>query len=111
MSLSVRSLFSSETALLAVLTAYIVILGLWPLARLFVEALLPAAGGEPLGVLLGQWQSPATQRALLNTLESSVLATLLSVAIGTAAAFALTLTDVRGKAALTFVALLPLLVP
>ena len=40
-----------------------------------------------------------------------MLATLLSVAIGTAAAFALTLTDVRGKAALTFVALLPLLVP
>ena len=111
MSLSARSLFSSETALLAVLTVYIVILGLWPLARLFVEALLPAAGGEVLGVLLGQWQSPATQRALINTLESSVLATLLSVAIGTTAAFVLTLTDVRGKAALTFVALLPLLVP
>ena len=111
MSLSARSLFSSETALLAVLTVYIVVLGLWPLARLFVEALLPAAGGEVLGVLLGQWQSAATQRALINTLESSVLATLLSVAIGTTAAFALTLTDVRGKAALTFVALLPLLVP
>jgi iron(III) transport system permease protein len=111
MSLSARSLFSSETALLAVLTVYIVILGLWPLARLFVEALLPAAGGEVLGVLLGQWQSPATQRALINTLESSLLATLLSVAIGTTAAFVLTLTDVRGKAALTFVALLPLLVP
>jgi iron(III) transport system permease protein len=111
MSLSARSLFSSETALLAVLTVYIVILGLWPLARLLVEALLPAAGGEVLGVLLGQWQSPATQRALINTLESSLLATLLSVAIGTTAAFALTLTDVRGKAALTFVALLPLLVP
>ena len=111
MSLSARSLFSSETALLAVLTVYIVILGLWPLARLFVEALLPAAGGEVLGVLLGQWQSPATQRALINTLESSLLATLLSVAIGTTAAFALTLTDVRAKAALTFVALLPLLVP
>ena len=106
-----RSILSSETALLAVLTVYIVVLGLWPLARLFVEALLPAAGGDVLGVLLGQWQSPATHRALINTLESSVLATLLSVAIGTTAAFALTLTDVRGKAALTFVALLPLLVP
>src|ERR1700754_2066520 len=106
-----RSLFSSESALLAVLTVYIVVLGLWPLARLFVEALLPGAGGEVLGVLLGQWQSPATQRALINTLESSVLATLLSVVIGTTAAFVLTLTDVRGKAALTFVALLPLLVP
>ena len=90
---------------------YIVVLGLWPLARLFVESLSPGASGEVLGLLLGQWRSAATQRALINTLESSLLATLLSVAIGTTAAFVLTLTDVRAKAALTFVALLPLLVP
>ena len=107
----VRSLFSSETALLVVLTGYIVVLGLWPLARLFVESLLPDTSGEVLGLLLGQWRSAATQRALINTLESSLLATALSVAIGTTAAFVLTLTDVRAKAALTFVALLPLLVP
>src|SRR5262245_13174601 len=106
-----RSLLSSETALLVVLTLYIVILGLWPLARLFVEALLPGTSGEVLGLLLAQWQSAATQRALINTLESSLLATLLSVTIGTSVALALTLTDVRGKAALTFVAMLPLLVP
>ena len=42
----VRSLFSSETALLVVLTGYIVVLGLWPLARLFVEALLPAPAAK-----------------------------------------------------------------
>ena len=106
-----RSLFSSEAALLVVLACYIVVLGLWPLGRLFVEALLPGTSGEVLGLLLGQWRSAATQRALINTLESSLLATLLSVAIGTTAAFVLSLTDVRGKAALTFVALLPLLVP
>jgi iron(III) transport system permease protein len=107
----VRSLFSSESALLAVLTGYVAVLGLWPLARLFVESLSPGASGEILGLLLGQWRSAATQRALINTLESSLLATLLSVAIGTTAAFVLSLTDVRAKAALTFVALLPLLVP
>ncbi|MPZ37933.1 MAG: ABC transporter permease subunit [Rhizobiales bacterium] len=111
MALPVRSLFSSETALLAVLTCYVAALGLWPLARLFVESLLPGASGEPLGLLLGQWQSAATQRALVNTLESSLLATAVSVVIGTAAAVALTLTDVRAKAALTFIAMLPLLVP
>ena len=93
----VRSLFSSETALLVVLTGYIVVLGLWPLARLFVESLLPGTSGEVLGLLLGQWRSAATQRALINTLESSLLATVLSVAIGTTAAFVLTLTDVRGQ--------------
>lgn len=111
MVVPVRSLFSSDTALLAVLTCYVAVLGLWPLGRLFVESLLPDASGEPLGLLFGQWQSVATQRALLNTLESSLLATALSVVIGTTVAVVLTLTDVRAKAALTFVAMLPLLVP
>jgi iron(III) transport system permease protein len=111
MAVPVRSLFSSETALLVVLTGYVVVLGLWPLGRLFVESLSPGASGEVLGLLLGQWRSVATQRALINTLESSLLATLVSVVIGTVTALALTLTDVRAKAALTFVALLPLLVP
>jgi iron(III) transport system permease protein len=106
-----RALLSSEAALLAALTCYVVVLGLWPLARLFAESLSPSASGEFLGILLGQWRSVATERALINTLESSLLATLVSVAIGTAVAFVLTLTDVRAKAELTFVALLPLLVP
>ena len=66
-------------------------------ARLFVEALLPDASGEVLGLLLGQWRSAATQRALINTLESSLLATVLSVVIGATAAFVLTLTDMRGQ--------------
>jgi iron(III) transport system permease protein len=111
MAVPVRSLFSSETALLVVLTCYVVVLGLWPLGRLFVESLSPGASGEVLGLLLGQWRSVATQRALINTLESSLLATLVSVVVGTVTALVLTLTDVRAKAALTFVALLPLLVP
>ena len=64
-----------------------------------------------LGLLLTQWRSIATHRALYNTIEVSVLATLLSVTIGSAVAFLLTLTDLRSKTALTFVALLPLLVP
>lgn len=111
MTVPVRSLFSSEAALLLALSCYVGVLGLWPLGRLFVESLSPGATGEILGLLIGQWRSVATQRALINTLESSLLATLLSVVIGTTTAFVLTLTDVRGKAALTFVALLPLLVP
>jgi iron(III) transport system permease protein len=101
----------SEAFLLLLLAAYVLVLGLWPLVRLFAEALSPGADGQPLGLLLDQWRGPATRRALLNTLESSALATLLSVAIGAAVAFALSLTDVRAKTALTFVALLPLLVP
>lgn len=106
-----RSLLSSEAALLATLTGYVVVFGLWPLARLFAESLSPGTSGDMLGLLLAQWRSVATQRALINTLESSLLATLVSVTIGATVAFVLTLTDVRAKAALTFVALLPLLVP
>ncbi|MEA2937115.1 MAG: iron(III) transport system permease protein [Alphaproteobacteria bacterium] len=103
--------FSGETFLVLLLALYVAGLALWPLARLFVEALMPGRDGEVLGVLLSQWRSPAVQRALVNTLEVSVLATLVSLVIGVAVALVLTLTDIRGKAALTFVALLPLLVP
>ncbi len=104
-------IFNGESVLVATLALYIAIFAVWPLLRLFGEALSAGAGGEPLGVLLGQWRSPATRRAFDNTLEASILATLLSVSIGTAVAFLLSLTDLRAKAALTFVALLPLLVP
>src|SRR5262249_61059700 len=55
--------------------------------------------------------SAAAQTALIHTIEASVLATLVAVAIGIALAAAITLTDVRGKSALAFLALLPLLVP
>jgi len=110
-TLRVRSLISGETGLLAALTCYVAILGLWPLARLFVESLSPDAKGNVLGLLLNQWQSAATWRALIGTLESSLLATLLSIALGTTVAFVLTLSDLRAKAALTFVAMLPALVP
>ncbi len=103
--------FRGEEVLLAALALYIAILSVWPLLRLFAEALSPGRDGEVLGVLLGQWRSLATRRTLFNTVEASMLATLLSVAIGTGVAFVLGLTDVRGKPALTFAALLPLLVP
>ena len=100
-----------ETLLLAAIALYIAIFAVWPLLRLFFEALSPGRDGEVLGLLLGQWRSLATRRALFNTIEVSVLATLLSVLIGSTVAFLLTLTDLRAKTALTFVALLPLLVP
>ena len=93
------------------LAVYVVGLGVLPLARLFVEAFLPGRDGELFGVLLQQWRTPAAQTALLHTLEASALATLVSVVIGVVVAFLLALTDIRNKAALTFVALLPLLVP
>jgi iron(III) transport system permease protein len=104
-------LFGGERLLVVLIALYVAALAVWPLARLFVEALMPGPGGEPLGLLLDQWRNPAAHRALINTVEASLLATLVSVALGAAVAFLLTLTDMPGKAALTFLALLPLLVP
>jgi iron(III) transport system permease protein len=104
-------LFGGEKLLVVLIALYVAALAGWPLARLFVEALMPGPGGEPLGLLLDQWRNPAAHRALVNTVEASLLATLVSVALGAAVAFLLTLTDLPGKAALTFLALLPLLVP
>ena len=106
-----RSPWGRRRLLLIALAVYVVALGVLPLARLFVEAFLPGRGGELFGVLLQQWRTPAAQTALLHTLEASALATLVSVLIGVVVAFLLALTDIRNKAALTFVALLPLLVP
>jgi len=101
----------SEAFLVAAIAIYVVVFAGWPLVRLFVEALLPGRDGEIVGLLIGQWRSAATRTALANTLEASALASLLSLVIGIAVAFVITLTDVRGKAALTFIAMLPLLVP
>jgi iron(III) transport system permease protein len=106
-----RSSWGAKRLLIIALAVYVVALGVLPLARLFVEAFLPGRGGELFGVLLQQWRTPAAQTALLHTLEASALATLVSVLIGVVVAFVLALTDIRNKAALTFVALLPLLVP
>jgi len=106
-----RSSLGTEGVLTVALSIYIVVLVVWPLARLFFEALLPGRGGELLGVLIEQWRSRAAQVALINTVEASALATLVSMGIGIVVAFVLALTDIRAKAALTFVALLPLLVP
>jgi iron(III) transport system permease protein len=106
-----RGASGGEAVLIAVLAIYIALITVWPFARLVYEALVPGRDGEILGALLGQWRSAAVLEALVNTIETSVLATLISVAIGIVIAFLLALTDVRGKAALTFIMLLPLLIP
>src|SRR5499427_8858268 len=106
-----RSPWGRRRLLIIALAVYVVALGVLPPARLFVEAFLPGPNGELFGILLQQWRTPAAQTALIHTLEASALATLVSVLIGVVVAFLLALTYIRNKAALTFVALLPLLVP
>ncbi|MCW4115692.1 iron ABC transporter permease [Aurantimonas sp. MSK8Z-1] len=97
--------------LLALVAVYLAVLTLWPLGRLLVEALGPGRDGAPLGLLIDQWSSRSTERALTNTLSAGLLSALLSAVIGTAMAFAVRLTDIRGKTAMVFVLMLPILIP
>ncbi|MGQ9365188.1 ABC transporter permease [Azospirillum sp. ST 5-10] len=105
----VLPVLTAQALLLAALSLYVGVLALWPLLRLFAEAL--AGDGGPFALLAEVWASRATQRALANTLEAGVWSSLLAVVLGTGTALAVGLTDVRGKAALVFLLLLPLLVP
>lgn len=114
MAVTPRSLVfraSGGSILLAGLAVYIVAVAIWPLARLFVEALAPGEDGGALGLLREQWRSVSTLRALRNTVEVSVLSTVLSVALGTAAAAVVMLSDIRARSAVVFILLLPLLIP
>lgn len=102
---------SGETILLGLVALYVAVLTLWPLGRLLVEGLQPNAAGDALGILRDQWNARSTARALRNTLEAGLLATVLSVVLGASLAFVVALTDIRHKTALAFALILPLLVP
>ena len=100
----------AETLILAALGLYVVILCVWPLARLLGTVFADGAG-EGIAFLTEVWSSRAARRATWNTLEASFLATILSVLLGAAMALIVALTDLRYKALLVFLLLLPLLIP
>ena len=79
-----------------------------PLGRLLlagVEASLEAGGLPPVLSERGTWI------ALRNTLSTAFLGMAISVVIGSAFAFATTLTDIRAKRALSFAFMLPMMIP
>jgi iron(III) transport system permease protein len=100
-----------ETWLFAAILAFFALFSLWPLLSLFARALGPNDHGAVLGLLVDEWTSAATRRALWNTIEASVLATLVSTAVGAGMAYIVGLTDVRLKSAIVFMLVLPLLIP
>ena len=99
-----------ERILLAVVAAYVLVVCVVPLARLFTEALMPA--GDSGLHLIGQvLESRSARRALWHTIEAGLAATLISVVLGTVLALLVGLTDVRWPALIVFLLLLPTLVP
>jgi len=92
--------------LLVLLGLYVGILIVWPLGRLVAEAIT-----APGGLIAEVWSSRATRRALANTLESGLWATVLATLLGTGFALLLALTDLRGRGIVAFLLLVPLLIP
>ena len=96
---------------IALIALYVLGLGLWPLARLLLEAFGPDDAGRPLGLIREALMSRAARAALANTLIASAGSVVVSVTLGTALALALGLMRLPGRVAMTFLALAPMLIP
>lgn len=96
---------------IALIALYVLGLGLWPLARLLLEAFGPDDAGRPLGLIREALFSRAARAALGNTLTASAGSVAVSVTLGTGLALALGLMRLPGRVAMTFLALAPMLIP
>ncbi|MDB6454431.1 ABC transporter permease [Falsirhodobacter sp. 20TX0035] len=97
--------------LAALVVVYVTVIGLWPLARLFLTAFAPGDEGQVLGLMRDTLDSRATGRALWNTLEAGGGSVLISVLLGVALALLIGALNLRARVAMTFLILSPLLVP
>jgi iron(III) transport system permease protein len=99
----------AERATRATVTALVAALTVLPAGRLLLEALAPAGRLDPALAIrvLGE---ASVWRAARHTLEASLLATALAVLLGGAFALLLGLTDLRGRRALGFAFVVPLLI-
>jgi iron(III) transport system permease protein len=109
--LSARAQSTAERAWLFGLLALIGAIALWPMLRLGFEAFAPRGGGFDLAVAERVLGSASTWRAAARTLETSLAGTAVSLVLGAGFALLVGLTDIRAKAALIFVFVLPLVVP
>src|SRR5262245_813263 len=71
----------SDHLFLLLVLAYVAIIGLWPLIRLFSET-FTSVPGQPFALLQEMWSSRSLQRALSNTITASLGATLIATIIG-----------------------------
>lgn len=94
-------------ALLAILT--VALLAGLPLSRLMVTALVGEAGFD-LAPFIARLMRSATQKAIYNTLDTSLFGALLAVAIGAPFAFLVALTDMPLRRVQGFLLLLPLMI-
>lgn len=95
-----RWLFSFVVLVVFVLSAL-------PLGRLAYTGIISSLNGDLWPLLT----DPALWQAVLNSLSTSFLGMVISVIIGGGFALALTLCDVRGKSVMSFLFMLPMMIP
>ncbi|AJD41730.1 ABC transporter permease protein [Rhizobium gallicum bv. gallicum R602sp] len=103
----VRAGSSQPAWLFPLIILVVLILSVLPLARLAVAGIAALAHGGVSAVLA----DPALWSATYYTIVTAILGTLISLVIGCAFAFLLTLTDIRGKGLLSFLFVLPMMIP
>lgn len=101
---------ASERALFLGLIVFIGVVSAAPLARLLLEGVAPG-GRLDLSVLATVLAAPRTWLAAERTLATALASTAIATALGAAFALLVGATDLRGKSALGFVFLLPLMIP
>jgi iron(III) transport system permease protein len=99
-----------EGLMLAVLALFVLTIAIWPLGRLLSQAVMPE-GTPSLGLLTEALSSRAARRAAWHSLESSTLAAVGAVILGGVFAVLVALTDLRARAPLVFLFMLPTMIP
>jgi iron(III) transport system permease protein len=102
--------FNSERLILLLMVLMIGLLSVAPLLRLVWTAIAPT-GVPDMARLLRLLASDRVLIASGNTLFIALSSTLISVLLGTAAAWLVALSDLRAKTAWVFVFILPLMIP
>lgn len=106
-----KYLRSGEGISLVALCLFAVCLFVLPLAWLTHVGLSGDAGTLSLAPAIEMLTSGSVPRALWRSLESAGLSALLALIAGTLIALMIGLTDIRGKAVLTFLLLIPMMIP
>ncbi|MEM9796672.1 MAG: iron ABC transporter permease [Pseudomonadota bacterium] len=92
-------------ALLALLTAFVAVVALWPLTRLLGQALLTE------GAVAQAFGSTGARRAIRHSLETATASALGAVLLGGLFAILVALTDLKAKRLLVFLFMLPTMIP
>ena len=99
-----------QIAIVAALALLVLTVSVAPVWRL-VQAALFDEGAFASARLAKLFLRPQTAVAVLNTLQIALFSTVIALVIGTAFAVIMELSDLRGKSALVFAFVLPLMIP